>query len=45
MVGTCPKIWIVKEGEEVMLNPETTDPSRIDVLEQLTAEFRLSSAA
>jgi hypothetical protein len=28
----------VNEGDEVMLNPETTDPSRIEVFEQLTVQ-------
>ena len=32
MVGTIPVIWIVKEGDEVMLSAETVESKRIAVL-------------
>lgn len=37
MVGHWPRIWTVKEGQEVMLSWETTDSKRTEVLVQLTA--------
>lgn len=41
MVGARPVIWMVNEGEEVMLIEETTFSIRTDVLEQFTVRRRV----